>query len=192
MDRVKLTREQRFLLMRGTCPRISFPADEPPPCAKGQVVRLSKNVEIQITGLMRTKKGELVVEYILRDSRPTLLRRTPQVHTPTSDSDGYVRVPDEDEVEAARLDSSYTHSRRGAIEDAGEAVPGVDQAKLTTAARLVFSRREQDREEANRKRERAVRDRLRETLKGLDPDSQNALLAALEREIQQADMSEAA
>lgn len=189
---MKLTREQRFLLMRGTCPRIAFPADDAPEVKKGQSVKLSKNVEIEITGLTRTKKGEIVVEYVLRDFRATLLRRLPQVHTPVSDAEGYVRPPGDDEIEAARLDSGYTHSRHGAIEDAGEAVPEIDQAKLTTAARLVFARREQDREEASRKREKAVRDRLREALKGLDPDSQIALLAAIEREIQRAGAQEAA
>lgn len=180
---MKLTREQRFLLMRGGCPRLAFPADQPLDARKGQIVKLSKHVEIEITGVTRTKKGEKQIEYLLRDLRPTLLRRTPQVHQPESDDEGFVAPPEAADIEAARLESSYTHSPRGAIGDAGEAVPEVDQVLLSMQARTKWAQRT---DEQNRKRERAVRDRLRETLNGLDSDSQVALLAALEREIQRA------
>lgn len=143
--------------MRGTCPRIAFPIKDAEQLKQGQIVKLSKQVEIEITGLNRTKKGELQVDYLLRDQRPTLLRRTPQVHTPESDSEGYVPIDNPADIEAARLDSSYTHSPVGAIEDAGEAVPEVDQKLLSLQARSKWAERkatdkaeQQAREDARR------------------------------------------
>jgi hypothetical protein len=161
---MKLTREQRFLLMRGTCPRLAFPADKPLDVEKGSVVKLSKQVEIVITGITRTKKGEKTLEYVLRDLRPNLLRRTPQVHQPETDSEGYVRPPQDADIEAARLDSSYTHSPHGAISDAGEAVPEVDQAKLTIAARSRWAQKTDRAEERAREDAKRLAAQIRDIL----------------------------
>lgn len=128
-----------------------------PDLALGQVVQLERDISIKIT--KRTKLGW---DYSLRDDRPRLLHR--------NSSHGYTHVP-----------SQAVHAEPEAVDEAA-------QRELTVRAHDRASRRfsEQDAEELRRKQERAVRDRLRETLRNLEPYAQQALLAKLERDIEEA------
>lgn len=184
---MKVTREQRFLLMRAGHPRIAFDGKKPCPVKVGHVQRLSPRVELEVTGIQRTKKGEWVIEYLVRDDRPNLLRRTPQVHRFKADERGYVAPPTLGDIEAARLDSSYTHSTHGAITDAGEAVPDVDQNLLSMRAKTKWAEREQTErpEEVARRVARTVAAQVKEVAvlqarSGVDPQP---FLADLQRRL---------
>lgn len=84
----------------------------------------------------------------------------------------------------------YTTDVSVAVDKLAADVDAATQARISAEARQVNAdRRARDAELAERDRrrqERAFRTRLRETLQGLDPAAQMALLAALEREMAEA------
>jgi hypothetical protein len=111
-------------------------------------------VSITIIGRRRGAKGEWIAEYSVRDDRPLYLRHNSGVTRSASESlDPEAAITDEAMLKEYAL--------RG---------------------RLANAQRREDNAEARRKRERAIRGRLRETLAGLNRDGQVELLAKIERE----------
>jgi hypothetical protein len=168
-----LTQEQRFLIFRGVTPPITFPGEKPCPAEKGDVKYLSSTVSIEVLEVIRGRKGEHVIRYLLRDLRPNLLRRAPQVHTPEKDETGQIKPPTAADIESARLESSYTHSARDAVPSAGEALPEVDQKLISMRARAKLAERKRT-EEDDRREFRALTSSIKETAvmmkrQGIDP-----------------------
>lgn len=157
-------------------PSLIWPGDHPCPVEKGDEIGLiwqrslagpAAQVSITITAVKRGKKGEHLAEYSVRDDRPLWLRHN----------------------------EGYTRSRSESVDPEADVTDGktLDEFAATSRLRTVRRQREEEsEEEARRKRERAIRDRLRETLRGLNAESQVALLSCLEREIQKAQMREVA
>lgn len=81
--------------------------------------------------------------------------------------------------------AGYTRSKRSAIDDLAAPIDKRTQARLTVEARQAnMDRREKDAEAQRkevRKQERAIRDRLRDTLQTMPPSAQIELLASFER-----------
>lgn len=195
--RLRLTREQQFLLSHGGKPRIAFPAAKPCPVEPGFVRKLSPKLSIEVTGVRRTKMGEWVIDYLVRDERPILMRRVPPVHTPES-HDGFVPPPSKADIEIARLEGSYTRSSHGSIRDGGDAVPEVDQTLIEMRARTKWAeQKRKDNPERETERDiKAVQAEVRQLVKtaaelGVDPA---LVLAPIERQIrsQQEELKEAA
>lgn len=112
-------------------------------------------VSITIIGWKRGKKGEWIPEYSVRDDRPLYLRHN----------------------------SGSTRSSAESVDPEAPITDPVTLKRYAAQGRLSKAQREANAEEAQRKRERAVRERLRETMKGLTPEAQVSLLAGIEREI---------
>lgn len=195
--RLKLTREQRFMLFHGSNPRIAFSAKDPCPAKVGDVLKLSPKLSIEVRGVRRTKQGEWVIEYMVKDERPIFMRRVPPVHTPESIA-GFVAPPTTADIEVARVQGSYCRSSHGAVPDGDEAVPEVDHTLIEMRARTRFAeQRETERVEETAKRDlRAVTAQIRETAitmarVGVDPSD---WLTDLQRQINErkAEMKEAA
>lgn len=137
-----LTHEQRFLIFRGAAPSITFPAAKPCPAKKGDVKPLSGTVSIEVLDVRRSPDAKVwVLDYLVNDQRPNLLRRVPQVHLPEKDETGAIKPPTKGDIEAARIESSYTHSPRDAVPSAGEGLPEADTNLLTMRARTKMAER---------------------------------------------------
>ena len=175
---MKLTRDERTAILRNERPRIERPFIEElgPPCEHGTEIPLKTlpslagpvpQVSLTILLWRRSKRGSWVANYSVKDDRPLYVARQP----------GYTRDAEQSvDTEAPVLDEAT-------------------EKRFATEARLTRVERQRDREdakEARRKRERAIRDRLRQTLDGLGPEEQVALLAQIERDCKKATMKEAA
>lgn len=167
---MSLKASERAQLLRGEFPSLTRPyvEGEPPPFAKGQEIVLRKLSGIKqawltILVVKRERKGGWSVEYSFRNDTPAFLRRTGGLTNVAADScDPEAPVIDEATQKAwaakARLESlqrrEETEQRDGRVSEL-----------------------------AQRQRERAVRDRLRETIAGLEPELAIDLLARIESEI---------
>jgi hypothetical protein len=151
-----------------------FVEGAPPPFEQGEEFILrrfggTKQVWLTITNVKRERKGGWKVEYSFADNRPLFLRRGGNLTRVAADScDPEAPVIDRETQKAwqvkARLEAI---ERKEAEERRGDRV-----SELTEANR--------------RQRERIIRDRLRETLAGLDPIAATALLAKIESDISEA------
>jgi hypothetical protein len=169
----QLKASERAKLLRGEWPSLTrpFAEGEPPPFQQGEEFVLrrfggAKQVWLTITNVKRERKGGWKVEYSFADHRPLFLRRGGNLTRVAADScDPEAPVIDKETQKAwqakARLESIQ---RKEDAERRGDHV-----SELTEANR--------------RKRERVIRDRLRETLAGLEPAAAVALLARIESEI---------
>lgn len=172
-----LTHEQRFLIFRGAAPSITFPAAKPCPAKKGDIKRLSGTVSIEVRDVRRSPDAKVwVLDYLVNDQRPNLLRRVPQVHLPEKDETGAIKPPTKGDIEAARIESSYTHSPRDAVPSAGEGLPEADTNLLTMRARTKMAERRRDNrtEDDDRREFRALTSSIKETAvimrrQGVDP-----------------------
>lgn len=157
-------------ILVGEHPALTWSGKKPCPVKKGDQIGLVwqkthfgpvAQVSITILAVRRGKKGEHLAEYSVRDDRPLYMRRR----------DGYSR------------------SRAVSLDPTAPVTDDKILDEFKASSRLQEARRreaEDSEEEANRKRERSIRDRLRVTLKDLPPDAQMALLASIEREITRA------
>lgn len=168
---MKLRPQERSAILADEHPQIMRPfhKDEPCPFEVGEVTVLRAQrstagpvpqVSITITGIARGKKDEWIAHYSVRDDRGLYLAR----------GTGYTRSA------ADSLDWEAP------VDDPTALKAYAVQGRLRRAEQAA----EQD--EDHRKRERAIRDRLRLALEGLSADGQIALLAAIERDIQKAQM----
>lgn len=135
--------------------------------------------------------GEWIIRFTAHDEREPLrlLASTPGPSTPGLKT--RQRKPEDVPKRGEQREPWTKETERGYIGTSVRAIDpaeGVDDEALraySTEARANFAQfRVELREDVRRKRERAIRDRLRETLKGLDPYGQVELLAAIERAIQ--------
>jgi len=152
------------------------------------------------------RDGAWLLQFVVHDERQPLRllgatpspRSAPGLKTRWRDSDDVVERGEHEESWTPETERGYVAGGRAAI-DPAEAVD--DETLRGFSARARHDRAEFQKElaeentemeeEARRKRERAVRDRLRETLKSLPPEGQVSLLAAIERELQKAQIASA-
>lgn len=164
-------------ILVGEHPALTWSGKRPCPVKKGDEIGLLwmkthfgpvAQVWIKVLAVRRGKKGEHLAEYSVRDDRPLYMRRR----------DGYSRS------RAVSLDPTAPVTDDKAL----------DEFKASSRLREARRREAEDSaEEAARKRDRAVRERLKLTLRGLPVEGQTMLLAAIEREITRAqNTSEAA
>lgn len=111
---LRLTREQRSELVRGECPRITFPADKPRPLPVGYVKVITPHVKLEVTGYRKAADGEHVLVYTLHNNR--LGQRYLAKH---GDEHGYSHTGGSD------VDS-----------EAGEAIDEFTQRRFTAEARI--------------------------------------------------------
>jgi hypothetical protein len=126
---VKLTHEERAALFHGQAPAITRKTK---PCEPGEVTVLSARLSIEATAVRRVKADTWLVEYMIRDNRPRLLRRVPTTDKPRKDANGKVIQPDD---AYARIDSSYTSTSHAAVTDSGEGVEDDYLDRFTKRAR---------------------------------------------------------
>lgn len=183
---MRLTPKERRAIFAGTFPTLTCKPDQAPD--PDTVIELSALVRLIVKRTHRIKADRVRVDYIVQDERARLLRASPPAHDFRHDELDRRRGPDEEAIERAAEESSYTHSQAKALPGEPEAVTRKEQEAMTTEGRKRWAEHRQGTSspEERRRQERAVRDRLRQTLKGLDPVAQAALLASIEREIQQA------
>lgn len=166
----QLKASERAKLLRGEWPSLNRPFVEgqPAPFDAGEEFVLRRfggrpQVWLTIANVKRERKGGWKVEYRFADHRPLFLRRGGNLTRVAADScDPEAPVIDKETQKAWHMKS-----------------------RLESAERKEEAERRGDRvsELAQRQRERAVRDRLRETLAGLEPAAATALLAMIESDI---------
>lgn len=167
---MKLTAKESRAILQGEHPRLERPYVEGEPCPfkPGEVEPIKTlqseagpipYVAITITAVRRGKKGEWRAAYAIQDDRALYVATQP----------GYTHLPELSIDPEASVDDPDTLSR------------------FETEGRLSRLQQREDRQtakEVRRKRERAIRDRLRETLSGLEPLAQTELLASIEQTIE--------
>lgn len=170
---MKLKHAERTAILRNEHPRIERPyvEGEEPPFVPGHEIAIKTlpseagpvpQVSITFTRCRRSKKGNWVASYSIRDDRPLYVARQP----------GYSRDAEQSiDPEAPVLDEAT--EKRFATE-----------ARLT---RIERSRDRDDAKEARKKRQRAIRERLGRACDGLTPEDAMALLARIERECREAE-----
>jgi hypothetical protein len=167
-----LKASERAKLLRGEWPSLSRPFVEgaPPPFEQGEEFVLrkfggTKQVWVTIMVVKRERKGGWNIEYSFADHRPLFLRRGGNLTRVAADScDPEAPVIDKETQKAWQV-----------------------KARLESVERKEAAEQRDGRvsELAQRQRERVVRDRLRETIAGLEPAAATALLARIEAEIRE-------
>lgn len=111
-----LTREQRAAIFAGNCPYIGGEGD--PPCRRGDIKRLSKNVSLEVRKVNRDGE-KWWLAYTIRDKRYVVrnMRRTPPVHVEEA------TPPTPKAIAEAAEESAYTPSLATSLADGGEAPP---------------------------------------------------------------------
>jgi hypothetical protein len=181
---VKLTTKQRTALFHGEHPRIVYPGARPCPVGSGDVLQLSSRVSLTVIAVRRTKHGEWLVSYTVRDDRPNMLRaRLPADPTP------FKGDLDQEAEQIAALESAYTSNYRDSLPGAGDAPTHSELKELTIDAHKRWAEhQEQERaEETALNDARRVARQLRELAvkaarAGADP---TAVLAGFERQIRE-------
>ena len=176
---MELTREQRDRIRAGGAPRLTFPGDEPCPLEPGTEIVIASNLSIRIERIRRTKKGEHIAFYTIRDFRVQLMRRVPPMHSPPDlDELGYPIPHDKEAIARARVEGAITSSPALAVPgDAGEVVPGEYQNVVRMSSRSKWAehqateRAEQQMRDAARRVTAQIRDNLVTMARqGVDPD----------------------
>jgi hypothetical protein len=137
---LRLTKAQRSGLFAGEHPRISLTISEAAAVEVGDVHHLSSNVAITVLGKQIRRGGTVVLDYMLRDDRPRLLRGSAKdidFEQLRDDVDelGHRRDLDPAERRRAAEDSGYTPSARAAMANEPEAVDQATQERLTKESR---------------------------------------------------------
>lgn len=176
----------RERVLAGDRPGLLYPGDEDCPVEAGQEICLTANVSITIVRVTKTKGGDHRARYSVLDMRATIPRRTPKMfEPPETDRYGLPIPPSDAAIAAATIDGNYCQGGVQAVPDIGEEVD-IDYRRVMSVKKRAKDAETEQPESVRRKRERAIRDELRETLRGLDPESQALLLARIEREIEEA------
>lgn len=168
-------------VLAGDRPGLIFPGEKDCPLEHGQEVELTSNVSIVVNRITKTKGGDHRCRYSVRDFRETLIRRTPPMYEPPeTDEYGYPIKPTAEAIKAATIDGNYTQDPRQAIPSGAPEVD-VEYRRVLGVRKRKAQMDKEPAEDARRKRERAIRDDLRSTLKGLEPQAAAELLAGIER-----------
>jgi hypothetical protein len=176
-----VSRDFTAKVLAGDRPGLIFSGNEDCPLEFGQEVELTSNVSILINRVTKTKGGDHRCRYAVRDFRETLIRRTPKMHEPPErDEYGYPIPHTKEAIAAATVDGNYTQDPRQAVPSTGPEVD-VEYRRVLGARKRKAVMDSESEHEAQRKRERALRDELRSTLKGLEPQAAAELLAEVER-----------
>lgn len=187
-----LTREFERKILACDRPGLVYPGESDPPVEAGQIIPIGSNIELEILRVRKTKGGDHRAYYTVHDFRPTLIRRTPPMYEPPeTDAEGYPLAHDEEAIEAASIDGNYTQDPAQAVPESASEVD-IEFRRLLSVKKRVADAESEPSEAVRRKHERAARDRLRETLKGLDPQAQAALLAEIESVLDRAQQQVAA
>lgn len=215
MRRLRLTRDERSAVFRGddrALRRSRRPKTEPGEVHILASTRGGRQVVDRETGAtveiprkptvwieihqVELRRGEWLVRFGIHDERQPLRRLAP---TPGPYSEPSLktrlRKPRSERGEPWTAETERGYGAGRAAIDPLEAVDDATLAVFATQARqnrlafraAIAAEDEAVIEELRRRRERAIRDRLRETLSNLQPDAQTELLAAIEREIVQAE-----
>jgi hypothetical protein len=181
-----LTREFERKVLACERPGLIWSGGADPPVQPGEVIKISSNVELEILRLRKTKGGDHRAYYVVHDYRPTLMRRTPPMYEPPeTDAEGYPLRHDQPAIDAASIDGNYTQDPSQAVPESASEVD-IEFRRILSVKKRKADAESEAPEAVRRKRERAAREKLRETLKGLDPQAQVALLANVERVIEDA------
>lgn len=176
-----VSRDFTAKVLAGDRPGLIFPGDKDCPLENGQEVELTSNVSLIVHRITTTKGGDHRCRYAVRDFRETLIRRTPKMHEPPErDQHGFPIPHTKEAIAAATIDGNYTQDPRQAVSSTGPEVDVEYRRVLGVRKRKAVMDSETE-QEAQRKRERALREELRSTLKGLEPQAAAELLAGIER-----------
>lgn len=179
----RLTRDFRAKLLACQRPGLIWPGDEEPPVEPGDVIEVGAGVSITVYKIRPTKGGDHRGYYTVDDDRPALPRRVPPMfELPETDELGYPIKPTADAIAAATVDGNYTQDPNQAVAGVGPEVD-VEYRRVLGVRRRMKQIGSESSVEKRRKQERAIRDRLREVLAGLDPENQTRLLARIEQDI---------
>lgn len=183
---MKLTPEQKAKIAAGHF--IALTGKGVCPAAKGDVLQVKPRLELRVLAVERGSDiREWRLRYEVRDSRDQvrLLRRTPPMVPPSGED-----RPNEDEIQRAARESSYTPTAHNALVDAGEAVDEATQRRFVKEAETgLKAQLERERRE---RRARALDERLRNVQsvaerKGIDLSRKlrrvEAAVEAAEREV---------
>lgn len=171
-----VTQDFQRKVLAGDHPSLIFPGWVCP-VEVGHVIELTSNVSITVHRITKTKGGDHRVRYIVRDFRPTLMRRTPKMFEPPETDHLGIPIPhDEAAIEAARLDGNYTQDSRQAVPESGEEVDIQYRRVLgvKSRARQVGRKRKEQPMEGGQEDVRALSSEMRELAKravrmGVDP-----------------------
>jgi len=176
-----VTRDFTAKVLAGDRPGLVFPGDKDCPLENGQEILLTSNVSLVVNRVTKTKGGDHRCRYVVRDFRETLIRRTPKMHEPPErDEYGFPIPHTKEAIAAATVDGNYTQDPRQAVPSTGPEVDVEYRRVLGVRKRKAVMDSESE-QEAQRKRERALREELRSTLKGLESQAAVELLAGIER-----------
>jgi hypothetical protein len=179
-----VTAEFRAKVLAGDAPGLIYPGGEDCPVKQGQEIELTPNVSIAINRITKTKGDDHRCRYMVIDRRATLPRRTPPMEEPPeTDAEGFPIPHTKEAIAAATIDGNYCQGSAQAVPDVAEEVDIQYRRVLGVRKRKEDMEKEPE-EEARRKRERAIRDQLRATLKGLEPQAAAELLAGIEQLIE--------
>jgi hypothetical protein len=182
----RLTRDFKGKLLACQRPGLIWPGDEDPPVEPGETLEVGSGVSITVYKIRATKGGDHRGYYTVDDDRPALPRRVPPMYEPPeTDALGFPIDPTADAIAAATIDGSYTQDPNQAVRGVGPEVD-VEYRRVLGVRRRMKEIDSESSVEKRRKQERAIRDRLREVLAGLDPQNQARLLAKIEQDIQEA------
>lgn len=187
--RLKLTAGQRRAFFAGEWPVLA--GDGLAPVSAGYVHRLSSRLSLTVERV-HIRKGRWRLEYSVLDDRderfylvPMMTSLERMAKAPLGD-DGLPEMGPPEE------DLGYTRDPRRVRADEGPALRPDLQTVIEMRSRLTTGQRNVGSADQRRQRERAARERLRETLDGLDPVAQIALLAQIEQMIDDAQLAERA
>lgn len=193
---MKLTREERARILGGD--HSALKRREEPDCADGDTYTLSWSrartvvvdretgetaeyprrplVWLELSDPIRHKDGGWLVSFKYRDARV----RTRFL--------GPAAAPTDEETLTDESARGYRPSATGAI-DHLEAVDDHELRRQKTQAQERFARHQEEEaaEEVTRRQERALRERLKEMVRGLPPAAGQALLARVQRELERFD-----
>jgi hypothetical protein len=117
-----LTRQERSAIAHGSAAVIR---PIKPAWSKGDTLEAASRVWATVETVKWTKRGYRTT-FLVRDDRPTLMRRTPKVFEPPElDEFGHPIKHTKEAIEAARIDGGYTQDPSQAVSTGGEGV-GVD------------------------------------------------------------------
>lgn len=103
-------------VLAGDRPTLKWSGYEDPPVEVGQLIPLTNQVFITISGLTRTRKGDHIAHYAVDDDRPALPRRTPPMHQPPEFDHLSLPIPHTKEsIAAATIDGNYTQDPKQAV-----------------------------------------------------------------------------
>lgn len=178
---LKLTQAQRagFFTRDKSVPWPVLAGEGVPPVKAGYVHKLSSRMSIEIIRV-HIKRGRWRLEYKLHDDRDPKFYLMPGGVTLETDEKGNLTdtMPPEEEI-------GYTQNPKRRRLDPLPTVPPDVQNVITMRAKLEGAQRSSSQSERN-SQARSVREKLHRTLDGLSPEGQVALLAGIERQMQEA------